>query len=565
MQSTANGNWSVEGMQQEGIFSYSDTSPNFNQLDGSESASGAQPATLHEEILRLCRETGVEDLAKKAGLIQNNEITELKNYDQVALDAKGLNTPSSTPTSVPSNSTPNTITATLGGSRGRKRKSPSRSVSPSRTNANSSSYNNPPSLSSSQQSGGGSSQGSSQETEAFEEGKRRGKTKVDKSNKGLRHFSRKVCEKVEQKKVTTYNEVADELVAEFNSAPEKAGGSIDQKNIRRRVYDALNVLMAMNIIKKDKKEIRWIGLPATNAKEEVALLQAEKEKRLQRIRKKKEYLQELEAQQTLYKNLLARNMMRHTTEPENERIFLPFIVIHTKKQTQIDCEMSEDKTEYFFDFTLPFSIHDDNEILKRMGLANPPTPPPSVPIPSNTSGSSIPEGGVILNATTSNSLPDSNSRTLNTVFATPGKSRKHVVLNPSSSPLNQGTNNVVLSPQQTSLQSFFPPSSQPQTPLKNVQSLQSQMNAVQSIDPMLLSVRKQQEPQEQHGSTSSEHLLTPSSSNASSTNSSMSSLNQEDLSCGYYIIQNDSSNDTMLQPNCNEEKHVLIETPIGPK
>jgi len=33
--------------------------------------------------------------------------------------------------------------------------------------------------------------------------------------------------------------------------------------------------------------------------------------------------------------------------------------------------MSEDRTEYFFDFSLPFSIHDDNEILKRMGLADP--------------------------------------------------------------------------------------------------------------------------------------------------------------------------------------------------
>ena len=28
------------------------------------------------------------------------------------------------------------------------------------------------------------------------------------------------------------------------------------KNIRRRVYDALNVLMAMNIMVKEKKEIR---------------------------------------------------------------------------------------------------------------------------------------------------------------------------------------------------------------------------------------------------------------------------------------------------------------------
>lgn len=41
----------------------------------------------------------------------------------------------------------------------------------------------------------------------------------------------------------------------------------DQKNIRRRVYDALNVLMAMNIISKEKKEIKWLGLPTNSAQE----------------------------------------------------------------------------------------------------------------------------------------------------------------------------------------------------------------------------------------------------------------------------------------------------------
>lgn len=35
----------------------------------------------------------------------------------------------------------------------------------------------------------------------------------------------------------------------------------EQKNIRRRVYDAINVLLAMNIIVKDKKDIRWVGFP----------------------------------------------------------------------------------------------------------------------------------------------------------------------------------------------------------------------------------------------------------------------------------------------------------------
>ena len=35
----------------------------------------------------------------------------------------------------------------------------------------------------------------------------------------------------------------------------------DEKNIRRRVYDALNVLMAMDIITRQKKDIVWRGLP----------------------------------------------------------------------------------------------------------------------------------------------------------------------------------------------------------------------------------------------------------------------------------------------------------------
>ena len=34
-------------------------------------------------------------------------------------------------------------------------------------------------------------------------------------SKGLRHFSMKVCEKVEGKGRTTYNEVADELVTDL--------------------------------------------------------------------------------------------------------------------------------------------------------------------------------------------------------------------------------------------------------------------------------------------------------------------------------------------------------------
>ena len=48
-------------------------------------------------------------------------------------------------------------------------------------------------------------------------------------------------------------QVADELVKEFKLDPSI---TFDEKNIRRRIYDALNVLMAMDIITRDKKNIR---------------------------------------------------------------------------------------------------------------------------------------------------------------------------------------------------------------------------------------------------------------------------------------------------------------------
>lgn len=60
--------------------------------------------------------------------------------------------------------------------------------------------------------------------------RKRGK-KGEKGGKGLRHFSMKVCEKVQRKGVTSYNEVADELVQEF-SDPRNLGSPTDQVNFR---------------------------------------------------------------------------------------------------------------------------------------------------------------------------------------------------------------------------------------------------------------------------------------------------------------------------------------------
>ena len=91
--------------------------------------------------------------------------------------------------------------------------------------------------------------------------------------------------KVMEKQKTNYNEVADELVQEFREEaaqvriqqglpPTPGPGelvddsrrdnpNLDERNVRRRVYDALNVLIALGIIVKQKK-VRGLGGVATH-------------------------------------------------------------------------------------------------------------------------------------------------------------------------------------------------------------------------------------------------------------------------------------------------------------
>jgi len=204
-----------------------------------------------------------------------------------------------------------------------------------------------------------------------------------KAYKGLRHFSMMVCKKVEQKGTTTYNEVADELVKKVIEERRKddPNGKYDEKNIRRRVYDALNVLMAMDIITKDKKAITWKGLP-TSATQDLDMLGRERDFRCQEIERKRRALQELLVQQVCFRNLVQQNHARGNPADDSNaannaddcdsgadnKIPLPFIVVNTNSNAVIQCNMSRDLTDVMFDFNMPFEINDDNTILKRLGM-----------------------------------------------------------------------------------------------------------------------------------------------------------------------------------------------------
>jgi hypothetical protein len=75
---------------------------------------------------------------------------------------------------------------------------------------------------------------------------------------GLKEISNNVKRIVKGLKRTTYKEISDIIINEIN---ESMTNCKDEKNIRRRIYDSLNVMKAMKLFKKDKNEkfILWNG------------------------------------------------------------------------------------------------------------------------------------------------------------------------------------------------------------------------------------------------------------------------------------------------------------------
>lgn len=233
----------------------------------------------------------------------------------------------------------------------------------------------------------------------------------DSKRKGLRHFAVRVCKKVEQKGQTTYNEVADELVAEERTYRARAASSanssanhssmsflsdaasplVDEKNIRRRVYDSLNVLMAMQIIGKDKKLISWQGLdmarnvPPVGADAELVKEMVEEKRRvvsgkmdeLRRLRDQYQRVNALivkrQAEQGVFNAQVPDLSSPHlpTLNPvvdEGPRVSLPFILIRAPHDAEIKLTMDEAREEVNFSFSSTFALFDHQQILSRLPL-----------------------------------------------------------------------------------------------------------------------------------------------------------------------------------------------------
>ncbi|GFR47498.1 hypothetical protein Agub_g9227 [Astrephomene gubernaculifera] len=201
---------------------------------------------------------------------------------------------------------------------------------------------------------------------------------------GLRHFSFKVVEKIRLRSRTTYNAVANELVDDLNSSGASAK---DGKSIRRRCYDAINVLLACGLIKRDdKKQIVWRG----HSNVEVERLRAEVENRRVEVERKRLLLQEVERKHKALEALLGRGAAREqgqeregsdigigcgTTssacsgsgESGRLRITLPFMIVQARAGADVRICTSEDKTCVEFEMAeSPLQLHDDSTVVLQL-------------------------------------------------------------------------------------------------------------------------------------------------------------------------------------------------------
>lgn len=247
------------------------------------------------------------------------------------------------------------------------------------------------------------------------------------SERGLKRLSVKVRDLVFKLKETSYKDVANKLIEELVTDGEydEYGRKLDkksshekktkeEKNVRRRVYDALNVLIASGVLKKnanknvlyeEKPENRMKGLKLVikkkNEYKKRDLLKSINFKRFNN-QNKRERLRESLEKLIAYKKLIERNkslteiekvqdvIMNHEIydkihedklcikSEQNEliqkegccKIHFPLIVVGTenRKDNQVRFCYSKDKSALVLSFKKQFSLMGDMDVLLQLGF-----------------------------------------------------------------------------------------------------------------------------------------------------------------------------------------------------
>ncbi len=207
-----------------------------------------------------------------------------------------------------------------------------------------------------------------------DEGSENGKMKF---NKGLKRLSIIVQEIVVKKQSTTYKEVASMILHETRESgnlqiSSKIELAKEEQNIKRRVYDALNVLISAGILIKEGKKVRKNEV---NKKIKISSKQMTIKSLRSTIQQKKIALDKKLAQlNNITKEYegLKRLIERNKQQPSQSYISCPFILVKPSDEmgTNLKIVKQEDSLKFALYSNREFTVYGDMEVIAKIS-ANP--------------------------------------------------------------------------------------------------------------------------------------------------------------------------------------------------
>ncbi|CAD8056991.1 unnamed protein product [Paramecium primaurelia] len=152
----------------------------------------------------------------------------------------------------------------------------------------------------------------------------------------LKYISKRVENEL-QNQTVGYSEICQKLTEEMSKEMDGQldNGLKDIKNLRRRVYDALNVMISVGIVVKDKKLMRKNTQSSVNITKQNLIIRKQKLKEL--LLQKKELLTNSIKKQEALQNLIKFNKEREINE--QEKIKFPFLLVKTELKNSDDDEL----------------------------------------------------------------------------------------------------------------------------------------------------------------------------------------------------------------------------------
>ncbi|KAK1348216.1 transcription factor DP [Hamiltosporidium tvaerminnensis] len=155
---------------------------------------------------------------------------------------------------------------------------------------------------------------------------------------GLKHITKSVLNMLESSNGITYTEIL------------RSTSATNSNTLKRRIYDVLSVMRSINIITKTNRRYHISGRDVTTETK-------------MKIEKKKEDVKRMEEMIKAFEFLINKNTGNHTN---CEKLYLPFMIVFTDRDSQVQCETNEEKTFFKFKSDKNIQMMDDLAVIKEI-------------------------------------------------------------------------------------------------------------------------------------------------------------------------------------------------------